>query len=42
MSMDSVNLYRRGRLCTVDLLIKIACFVNTKNTFSILKASGIK
>jgi len=29
------NPYRRGRLSTVDLLIKIGCFVKKKNTVSL-------
>jgi hypothetical protein len=31
--------YRRERLSTVDLLVKIACFMKEKNNISALKAA---
>jgi hypothetical protein len=35
------NSYRRGRLSTVDLLIKIGSFVERKNIVSVLKTADL-
>jgi hypothetical protein len=37
----SGNPYRRGRLSTVNLLIRLACFVKKINIFSVLKAPDL-
>jgi hypothetical protein len=41
IKLGSGNPYRRGRLSTIDLLIKIACFVKIRIFVSVLKAVGL-
>jgi len=41
MNVESGNPNCIGSLGTVDLLVKIACFVKSKRIFSILKAAGL-
>jgi hypothetical protein len=40
-SLSPRNTYSRGRLSTVDLLIKVACFVKNKLMFAKSKAANL-
>jgi hypothetical protein len=41
-SIPAGNPHCTGRLSTVDLAIKVACFVKDKKYFSVLKTAGLK
>ncbi len=41
MSVLPGNTYRREKLSTIDLLLKVACFVKVLTMFTILKATHL-